>query len=165
MKTAKHIIIFLLLVFIGDQIISAVMTSLYKGLITGQSGGKTNYLLNNYKQVSILAVGNSRCAHHVVTSELGNNNYNLSHNGMSLIFHAGLINQLVNNENLAIDTILLNLELTELFYPKTPSERDIQHLKYYYDKNEWIKSKIRKIVENNRFSKKEQNENISVSIK
>ena len=118
------------------------LNSLYINTFDGQSGGKINNLIRNYERVKILAVGDSRSAHHIDPSVLGPNNYNLSHNGQSLIFHTGLLNQIINNEVLKIDTILLTLDIEELNYSNRKKEFDIKRLKYYYKKNKWIKGKI-----------------------
>ncbi len=121
------------------------MSHIYNNTYTGQSGGKINYLLNNYDRISLLAIGNSRCAHHIVPNQISSSAYNLSHNGMSLIFHTGLIDQLVNNEDIKIDTILLHIETHEAYKASSASRKDIQHLKYYFDKNKWVKDEISKL--------------------
>lgn len=115
---------------------------LYMNNYRGQTGGKINYLIQKYDRVQILAIGDSRCAHHINPSILGTNNYNLSHNGQSLIFHTGLLDQIINNETLIVDTILLNLDLEELNFSPMSYDMDIKRLKYYYYKNNWINNKI-----------------------
>lgn len=134
--------IVLALTFVLDRGFSVLMTQLYKGVEIGQSGGKMNYLMNHYTEVSKLAVGNSRCAHHVVPKVLGEKTYNLSHNGMSLIFHTGLIDELLSTNKVRVDTLLLHLEIHELLSPSKEKTRDIQHLKHYYAKNNWIQSEL-----------------------
>lgn len=132
-----------MLIALCDQIVSRSMSYIYKTTLLGQSGGKINYLLKYRKEVSILAMGNSRCAHHIIPSKLGDSSvYNLSHNGMSLIFQTGLIDQLINNEDIQIDTILLHLEMHEIFDQSNRRRSDIQFLKYYYNQNHWIRHKI-----------------------
>lgn len=125
--------------------ISRILDVLYAETYTGQSGGKINYLLKNFSNVSVLVIGDSRSAHHVVPENIGAEAYNLSHNGQSLIFHTGLLDQLVRNEKVKIDTILLHIERDEVFSEDATSNQDIQHLKYYYDKNNWIKNEIDKL--------------------
>ena len=126
-----------------DQVASNSLDYLHSKTYTGMSGGKVNYLLDNYTHMPVLAVGNSRCAHHVIPKVIGNNRlYNLSSNGMDLIFHTGIIDQLINNEKLKIDTILLHLEANEMFNLSKTKSRDIQYLKHYYDENQWIRNKI-----------------------
>ena len=61
---------------------------------------------------------------------------------MSLIFHTGLLDQIINNETLIVDTILLNLDLEELNLSSMSYDMDIKRLKYYYYKNNWINDKI-----------------------
>ncbi len=129
-------------ILISDQLISWVMEKLYQKTYTGQTGGTINNLLQNYDHVPLLAMGNSRCAHHVIPQQLNENAFNLSHNGMSLVFHTGLIDQLISNEKIKIDTILLHLERDEIIGKDYSLKQDIQHLKYYYNKNEWIRERI-----------------------
>lgn len=142
----KKFLLFFSLLFFSllffDKTIACFFDEIYKTTYKGQSGGKINYLLNNYDSVSVLSIGDSRCAHHVNPEKLGQNCYNLSHNGMSLIFQTGLIDQLANNEKLKIDTILLNLDINELLYLSKQQISDIKFLKFYYDKNEWITNQI-----------------------
>ncbi len=142
MKIVRYFLILFVALILSDRIFSGLMNRVYQGVEFGQSGGKINYLLNNYDSVNILAIGNSRCAHHLVPGHMSPSTYNLSHNGMSLIFHTGLIDQLLTNESLRVDTILLHLEIHELFNEDTAQSRDIQHLKYYYKDNAWIRQQI-----------------------
>ena len=132
------IILLTLLMFCIDY----TLNNIYLNTFTGQSGGKINNLIQNYDRVKILAIGDSRCAHHIDPSILGHNNFNLSHNGQSLVFHTGLLDQIINNEDLIIDTILLNLDIKELNYSSRKKEFDIKRLKYYYNKNNWINKQI-----------------------
>lgn len=143
-KIVKYLFVLLLLVILSSLFISFGLNQVYDRTYTGQSGGKINYLLKQYEQVNVLAIGNSRCAHHIVPTEISENSFNLSHNGMSLIFHLGLADQLIRNETIEIDTLLLHLELHEIFNTDF-SIRDIQHLKYYYNKNTWITSQINQL--------------------
>lgn len=144
MKIIKYFLIISLVLFLSDLSVSKFMDFFHNKTYIGMSGGKVNYLLDNFNHIPVLAIGNSRCAHHVVPEVLNplGGAYNLSHNGMNLVFHTGLINQLVLNEKILIDTILLHVERSEMFNPSLDKERDIQHLKYYFYENEWIKNEI-----------------------
>ena len=143
MKTTKYFIIIIIAVVCLDRLVSNTLEYLHSKTNTGMSGGKVNYLLDNFTHIPVLAIGNSRCAHHVVPKVIGVDRvYNLSHNGMSLIFHAGIIDQLINNETLKIDTILLHLEANEMFNLGKRKSRDVQYLKHYYNKNQWIRNEI-----------------------
>lgn len=143
MKTTKYFIIIIIAIVCLDQVASNTLNYLHSKTYTGMSGGKVNYLIDKFTHMPVLAIGNSRCAHHVIPKVIGNERvYNLSHNGMNLIFHAGIIDQLLNNEKLKIDTILLHLEANEMFNLSDIKSRDIQHLKHYYNDNEWIRNEI-----------------------
>ncbi len=142
MRIIKYLTVFLISLLLADQGVNLVLERLYAQTMTGQSGGKVNYLLKNFDHLSTLSIGNSRCAHHVIPEVISDQTYNLSHNGMTLIYHVGLIDQLLRYENIQIDTILLHLEREEIFGEKKNAEKDIQHLKYFYNKNPWIQKKI-----------------------
>lgn len=138
-KYIFYIVLFLLALIYSLNI---SLIYIYNNTFEGQSGGKINNLIKNYSRVNILSVGDSRCAKHINPTILGANNYNLSHNGQSLIFHTGLLDQIIKNEKIKIDTILLNLDIDELTYSSKKKEFDINRLKYYYNKNTWINEKI-----------------------
>ena len=143
MKTLKYFFVIILSVLAGDQIVSKTIKYFHSKTFTGMSGGKVNYLIDNFPRIPVLAIGNSRCAHHVIPEVIRNEGvYNLSHNGMDLIFHAGIIDQLINYENIKIDTILLHIEAHEMFNLTSKRSRDIQYLKRYYGSNKWIKNEI-----------------------
>jgi hypothetical protein len=141
-KIVIYIFSFIIIFTVLNYSIAASLSKLYNTNYEGQSGGKINDLVKNHKKVQILAIGDSRCAHHVVPDVLGPNNFNLSHNGMSLIFHTGLIDQIINNTDISVDTILLNLDIQELIYSHDKKDFDIKQLKYFYGKNQWITNKI-----------------------
>ena len=61
---------------------------------------------------------------------------------MSLFFQAGIIDQIINNEELEIDTILLNINQSEFHVNKSEDKFDIKKLNYFYNKNTWIKKHI-----------------------
>ena len=141
-KIVIYIFSFSIMFTVLNNSIAAFLSKLYNTNYEGQSGGKINDLVKNHKKVQILAIGDSRCAHHIIPDVLGPNNFNLSHNGMSLIFHCGLIDQIINNEDIFVDTILLNLDINELIYSYDKNDFDIKQLKYFYSKNQWITNKI-----------------------
>jgi len=142
-KYSFHIVIFLLGLI---ACVNLTLKIIYNNTFEGQSGGKINNLIKNHKKINVLTVGDSRCAKHINPAILGTNNYNLSHNGQSLIFHTGLLDQIIKNEDVEIDTILLNLDLDELTYFTKKQEFDINRLKYFYNKNTWITEKINSLT-------------------
>lgn len=145
MKAVKFILFLLIFVLIIDRTLSSMIFSVHQKTFTGQTGGKVNNLFKNYEQVNLLALGNSRCAQHVIPSKISDNAFNLSHNGLSLIFHTGMVDQVLSNSNLQIDTILLHIEPYEAFGANNADIRDIQFLSYYHGKNSWITEKINNI--------------------
>ena len=147
-KWIKYLVITFVLLFLMDKILGSILFQLKSNTYVGQSGGKINDFTENFQYANILAVGDSRCAHHVDPTILGKKTYNLSHNGMSLIFHTGLIDELLSaNKNIKIDTLILNVSLKELTYPTKNHFNDIQFLKFYHGKNKWITKHINQIKE------------------
>lgn len=118
------------------------MNKVFEKTYTGQSGGTVNYLQKEFRDIDFLAMGNSRCAHHIIPAKLNKNSFNLSHNGMSLVFQTGLVDVLTKNQTLQIDTILIHIEREEILQRIPALGKDIQHLKQYYTDNLWIKERI-----------------------
>ena len=144
-KILSYLISLVTTLAILNYVIANGLSILYNSTFVGQSGGGINWFLEKNKNVQILAIGDSRCAHHIIPDTLGPNNFNLSHNGMSLVFHTGLIDQVIKYEEISVDTILLNLDIIELSFLNEKNEFDIKQLKYYYGKNTWITNKIKSL--------------------
>tara|TARA_Y100000591_G_C21805029_1_gene684319 strand:+ start:469 stop:1407 length:939 start_codon:yes stop_codon:yes gene_type:complete len=140
MRIFKYILLFLFTVTIFDQILSVSLEYIHKKTFTGQSGGKINSFLKGSH--SFLAIGNSRCAHHIIPEKISSNSFNLSHNGLGLVFQTGLIDFIISHKDSRVDTILLHIDHSEIFSNKNDHDTDIQSLKYFYDKNKWIQEKI-----------------------
>ena len=117
------------------------MDSLYDKMRVGQSGGKINDFKTKH-HVSVVSIGNSRSAHNIVPQIMGENSYNLSHNGMSLAFHVGVIDQILSDSIPAIDTILLHIEPFESYKNDFELERDIRQLGHFYGENDFITARI-----------------------
>ena len=58
-----------------------------------------------------------------------------------LVFQTGLIDVVFSHKDSRIDTILLHIDHSEIFSNKNDHDKDIQSLKYFYDKNKWIQEK------------------------
>ncbi|WP_420316473.1 hypothetical protein [Ekhidna sp.] len=137
MKISRYIIILIVSIIVVDNVFSMLFSRIYSDTFSGQSGGKINYFISQKNHVSLLALGDSRCAHHVIPKRLSENGYNLSHNGLSLIFHAGLADFIINNSSVQIDTLLIHIGKEEPFNSSNNLD-DIRFLKQYYGANEWI---------------------------
>lgn len=142
--TLLKIIIVLAFLFCLDYGFSKVLDYMYQNNYLGQSGGEINYFIKKKKNTKVLFMGSSRVRHNVDIIKPGF--YNLSHNGMHLSFQKGLINILKTQKALPKSTLFLNIEIED-FYKKNEVEieDDITYLKYFYNKNSYIKSEINKV--------------------
>lgn len=150
MRLLRYFAILIVLIVILDRSLGLVMDSFYEKMIVGQSGGKINDFESKNK-VSIVSIGNSRSAHNIVPQLMGDKSYNLSHNGMSLAFHTGVISEILSKQKPSIDTILLHIEPFESYNNDLQSERDIRHLGHYYGINDFITERINSISFSERF--------------
>jgi hypothetical protein len=143
MQAFKFFISVILLFLLLDFYSGKVLQHLFQKTRTGMSGGKINYLFENYENVDILAVGNSRCAHHIDPMLLAKEKvYNLSHNGMSLSFQTGLIDEMFRQKKIHVDTILLHLDIDDFFKSDKRLTEDLQHLRHYYHMNGFIQIEL-----------------------
>ena len=145
-KGIKYLLLLVASFFILERTSFLILDLLHQKSMYGESGGKINNLVKNHNKTEILFVGDSRNAFHVNPKYINNKCYNLSHNGMSIVFQTGLIDQLLTNEQLEIDTLCLHVTFKELNQIPKSQKLDIQFLKYYYNSNEWIKSEINKYL-------------------
>ncbi|MFY8035865.1 MAG: hypothetical protein ACOVMQ_01800 [Cyclobacteriaceae bacterium] len=138
----KFRIIFLLsvgLLFICDRSLSYLFDYFYQHTKTGQSGGKINYYLSLEKTPEWVVMGNSRALYQIIPDSFPATTYNLCHAGMHQIFQTGLLTQMANEGKMP-KLILLHIEPEEFIGEQF--NRDIQNLKYYHSKNEWITNEL-----------------------
>lgn len=142
MTSLKFLLYVFIVLVILDFSTSRILDKLFQETQTGMSGGKVNYLIKQNEGFPILAVGNSRCAHHVIPAVLDSGRvYNLSHNGMSVFFQAGLLDQLILGYKYIPDTIILHVDIKDFFQDEGKLEKDLQHLKTYFNSSKWVKDK------------------------
>lgn len=131
----------LLLNVVGEKFLSF----LYLKNKVGQSGGKVNYYMKLKPETDLLILGNSRALYQIIPDSFHyENTYNLCHAGMDDCFQLGLLHYVLSH-NKKPQTILLQIDPE--FYSKTDQKAafvstDIQHLKYYYDKDSIVRYHI-----------------------
>lgn len=134
----KFSIIFLIsvsLLIVCDRSLGYLFDYFYQHTKTGQTGGKINYYLNLSKTPEWVIMGNSRALYQIIPDSFARPTYNLCHAGMHQIFQTGLLTQMAGEGKMPT-LILLHIEPDEFMGEQF--NRDIQNLKYYYSKNEWI---------------------------
>jgi hypothetical protein len=134
----KFSIIFLVsivLLIVCDRSLGYLFDYFYKHTKTGQTGGKINYYLSLPQTPEWVIMGNSRALYQIIPDSFARPTYNLCHAGMHQIFQTGLLTQM-EKEGKMPPLILLHIEPNEFMGEQF--NRDIQNLKYYHSKNEWI---------------------------
>ena len=134
----KFSIIFLvsvILLIVCDRSLGFLFDYFYKHTKTGQTGGKINYYLSLPKTPEWVVMGNSRALYQIIPDSFARPTYNLCHAGMHQIFQTGLLTEMEKQGKMP-PLILLHIEPDEFLGEQF--NRDIQNLKYYHSKNEWI---------------------------
>jgi hypothetical protein len=134
-KFSIFISISLLILFALDRGLGYLFDYFYKETKTGQTGGKINYYWSLPKPPDWVVMGNSRALYQIIPDSLAMPTYNLCHAGMHQVFQTGLLTQM-EREGKMPKLILLHLEPEEFIGEQF--NRDIQNLKFYHGKNEWI---------------------------
>lgn len=134
----KFSLIFLVsvvLLIVCDRSLGFLFDFFYKHTKTGQTGGKINYYLSLPKTPEWVVMGNSRALYQIIPDSFARPTYNLCHAGMHQIFQTGLLTEMEKQGKMP-PLILLHIEPDEFLGEQF--NRDIQNLKYYHSKNEWI---------------------------
>ncbi|MBS1506745.1 MAG: hypothetical protein JSS79_08870 [Bacteroidetes bacterium] len=146
-KSLVYILSSIMLIVTIDWALGSLFDSLYAKILLGQTGGKINYYLRQ-KDFSVVVMGNSRALYQINPDSLGSNCFNLSHAGMSQIFHTGLVHVLEQEKKMP-RLILLHLEPEEFTFADHGT--DIQNLKYYYGKDSLVTAYLRNVSPYERF--------------
>lgn len=108
-KIGLFVTLFSIALFIADRSFAYVMSKIFSKTKTGQSGGKINYYLNDYKKNDLLIMGDSRALNQVIPDSFKVETFNLCHAGMDDVFQVSLLDLLVSN-NRKPQTILLHID-------------------------------------------------------
>lgn len=129
----KQLVLYVLLVVgslvLIDRLLGAQLERVYDAGMDGQNGGDLNRYLKHARP-DILILGSSRAHHHVIPDSLSRTAYNLSHNGMSVAFQAGLVAVLNERHALPARTLLLHLDPDDALLDQ--ANGDIRFLRRYY---------------------------------
>jgi hypothetical protein len=145
----------IIVVFLFDRIGFFILDSIQSKNMYGQSGGTINYYVKSAKKekFDLLILGNSRAHHNLNPDSLVEKGFNLSHNGMSLVFQAGLLHYLEAQKALPKKYVLLHVEPSEFREAKDENSiyLDAQHLKGFYSRDSLIREYINRISSTERY--------------
>ncbi|MTI29524.1 hypothetical protein, partial [Xanthovirga aplysinae] len=144
-KLIRFTLFLFLFVGIGSILMVIGFDYLYQKNQYGMSGGNINYYLQNVEKPEYLIMGSSRAHHTLIPDSISVSTFNLSHNGMSLGFHTALLDVLEKENHLPRSGLILQIEPEEFFRSNSQMGKDVQFLKYYYKKNDFIRNRIGEI--------------------
>lgn len=142
----------LALLLVADRLATRGLDYLYERNFWGASGGQLNNYLKNVETPELLIIGDSRAHRHLIPDSFACRTFSLCHHGMDFLYHAGVLHVLETEGKLP-KKIILHLEHAQFSVPEgmQPETRDIQHLRYFHGKNEYITRKINELDKGERF--------------
>lgn len=125
-----------------DRLVAYKMTDLYEKNYCKHSGGSLNYYLKHRKYETVF-VGSSRVKNSINPKLVGEDVSSVTHMGMHFLYHLSVVHLMEQYHKLPKKVLVFNLE-AEDFYIESEERLmdDVFYLKYYYDKNQFIKSVI-----------------------
>ena len=142
MRLIIKLIILLFSIVLIDQLIGFQLTNLYEKNYCKHSGGSLNYYLKHKRHETIF-VGSSRVKNSIIPSKIGKDVSSVTNMGMHFLYHLSVVHLMEQYDKLPKKTLVFNLE-AEDFYVESEQRliNDVFYLKYYYDKNEFVKNII-----------------------
>lgn len=134
-KNLIHILITLLALFIADGLTSAYLDKKYEANTCDYSNGYINDYLKN-KDADTLFIGSSRVLHGIRPEFFGPKTFVLAKQQKHLYYNASLIDILKDENKLPHNTLILNIEVEDMFlHFEDRMIDDVSSLKYYYNTN------------------------------
>lgn len=143
-RKIRYTLLFILTIKLIDSLVAGSLDYCYERTSYGESGGNlTAYL--NFGTCDTLILGASRAQNGINPAVFGAQAYNLSYQQKHILFLTALIDILDQKKKLPQNLLLLHLEVED-FSASTDSinQLDIHYLKYFYDKNAFVRSEIQK---------------------
>lgn len=136
------ILAILLIIFAFDRGISLYLDNLYQKNEMDYANGHLNYYLKHV-ECDTLFMGSSRTLHHIDSKRMGPSTYNLSKQGMSIGYQTAVISLLDQYNKLPRKLLIVDIPAAAMSSGSNESINEhIHHLKYYYNKNEFIHQEI-----------------------
>lgn len=139
-RTLRFVLIVLVGWPVADRAISWGLDIAYRHDRLGQAGGQINRYLRSAPP-EVLVMGSSRAHHAVIPALLTPGCYNLSHNGMNVVFQAGLVDVLDAAGAMPRELLLLQLQPEDLMVG-SEALRHMQYLKYHHGRVPYITTTI-----------------------
>lgn len=142
-KKTLYILSVIFLIISFDNLIGIYLTSLYEKNYCQHAGGDINYYLKHGNSDTLI-IGSSRVNTMINPQILGKKIINISKPGKHLYYNIAIIHLLKQYNKLPNKgLILLSIELDD-FYIESEQKliNDVYYLKYYYNSNEYIHTKI-----------------------
>tara|TARA_R110002051_G_C8751463_1_gene500255 strand:- start:1137 stop:2072 length:936 start_codon:yes stop_codon:yes gene_type:complete len=137
----KLSLIFVLTVYLFDKIVYLGLEELNNNVFTGQSGGKVNQFLREKDEIDLVVFGSSRANHHIDTSKLSDNSFNIGMDGAKIASAATLLLNLPENKK---QTVLFHLSPAYAFDSLYDGD-DIKALSKLSNQNSIIKKEFEQL--------------------
>jgi hypothetical protein len=141
-RLALYLVLTVVATIALDRSLGLFLEHLYDNSMVGQNGGDLNRYLARSRP-DILVIGSSRAHHHVIPDSLSSSAYNLSHNGMSVAFQAGLVSVLAQHDAMPKKVLLLHVDPEEFLSDQAGG--DIRFLRRYYGSVPYVKDRINEL--------------------
>lgn len=138
-RFALYLVLTVLATIAADRALGRFLEHLYDTSMEGQNGGDLNRYLARSRP-DILVIGSSRAHHHVIPDSLSSSAYNLSHNGMSVAFQAGLVSVLDQHDAMPRKVLLLHVDPEEILSDEDGG--DIRFLRRYHTSVPYVAERI-----------------------
>ena len=143
-KILYRSILFLGLLISTDQLVGYILDKKYQSNLCNFANGEINEYIK-YKSCDTLFIGSSRVLNMIDPAVLGPKTTNLGKQQKHNYYHTCIVDLLAKNNKLPKKTLILNLEVCDLFMENEPSLiNQVNSLKYYYTSNELVQSFINK---------------------
>lgn len=141
-KIVIKISIIFLSILIIDRIVAFKLTKMYEDNYCKHSGGDLNYYLK-FQDADTVFLGSSRVSTMIAADSIGKSVLNLASSGKHFYYNASVIHLMEKYNKLPKKVLILNLEAEDFYIENKASLIDnVFYLKYYYDKERFIKNSI-----------------------
>jgi hypothetical protein len=138
----KKISFIVLILYILNFLFTLALDKMYEANYSGPQDGTLNYYLKTQKSDTLL-VGSSCVLHHLIPSYFGKNTFNLSCQTRYLGYQTAIIEILNQEQKLPSNVLLFHIGPEDIHQNnKEKIMEQIHGLRYYYNKNDFIKEHI-----------------------
>lgn len=150
-ESSKYLFKTLLAIFIVSILVDRTVffgfNKISDKVFSGQTVGKLNQYLKIKDSLEIIVFGSSRANHHINSTKINRNSFNMGVDGTNIAYSGTLIKLLSNKKK---QIILLHIEPEEVFN-EIYLGKDINLLNIKYNRDSTVKKEIDKLRQNNFF--------------